>query len=117
MRFYDCAILLFGPLVLLYIGVQVIVPPLATLLSDATWQAFGDVSPVPGSWRRHDPRQDLVLVPGPGALGKMAAVVELKPARVALDLRLAGQQLADPVPAVLAKLINVANQFLVLLKF
>ena len=47
----------------------------------------------------------------------MAAVVELKPARVALDLRLAGQQLADPVPAVLAKLVNVANQFLILLKF
>ena len=47
------------------------------------------MSPVPGARSRHNLREDLVLLFRPGALGEVAAIVELQPARVALDLRLA----------------------------
>ena len=70
--------------------------------------------PVPGARSRHNLGEDLVLFFCPGALGEVAAIVELQPARVALDLRLAGQELADAIPAVLAEFVDITHQFLVL---
>lgn len=103
-----------GPLALANGWVQVIVPALTTLLSNAPGQALGHVSPVPGARSRHNLGEDLVLFFCPGALGEVAAIVELQPASVALYLRLAGQELADAIPAVLAKFVNITHQFLVL---
>ena len=107
-------VLLHRPLALANGRVQVIVPALTTLLSNAPGQALGHVSPVPGARSRHNLREDLVLLFRPGALGEVAAIVELQPARVALDLRLAGQELADAIPAVLAEFVDITHQFLVL---
>ena len=44
----------------------------------------------------------------------MTAIIQLEPASVALDLRLAREQLTDPVPRVLAKSSHVVQQLVVL---
>ena len=63
-----------------------VVPSLTALLSDTTREALGYIGPVFGSLRNDDTGQDLIFLLGPGALRKVAAVVEFKPAGVALDL-------------------------------
>ena len=91
-----------------------VVPPLTALLSDASGEALGDLGPVFGPLRDDNTGQDLVLLLGPGALRKVTAVVELEPAGVALDLRLAAEELADAIPGVLPKAINIAEQLFIL---
>lgn len=46
MRLYDGPIFLFGPLVFLYVRVQVVVPSLSTLLADAAREGLSDVAPI-----------------------------------------------------------------------
>ena len=112
----DQKVFFHGPLALADIRVQVVVPALATLLTDAPRQAFGDMGPVAGARRRDNLREDLVFLLGPRALRKVAAVVQLQPARVALDLRFSGQKFTDTIPAVLTESVDVIHQFLVLYK-
>ena len=61
-------IFLFGPLVFLNIGVEVIVPPLTTLFSDSAWEGLGNIAPVLGSVLQHVVGQFLVLLLAPGSL-------------------------------------------------
>ena len=113
-QFDDQKVFFHGPLSLADIRVQVVVPALATLLTDAPRQAFGDMGPVAGARRRDNLREDLVLLLGPRALRKVTAIVQLQPARVALNLRFSGQKFTDTIPAVLTESVDVIYQFLVL---
>lgn len=108
-QLHDQRVLLNGPLALADVWVEVVVPPLTALLTDATWEAFGNMSPVLGTVADDNFSEDDVLLLGPGSLGEVAAVIQLEPARVALDLRLAGEELADAVPGVLTKAIDEAK--------
>ena len=107
-------VFLHGPLALADVWIQVIMPSLSTLLSNAPWQALGHLGPVLGTLRRDDVREDLILLLRPGALGEMAAVVKLEPASVTLDLRLAGQKLTNTIPRVLAKSLDIVLQLFIL---
>ena len=109
-------VFLHRPLALANVWVQVVVPPLPTLLANAAWKAFSNMGPVSGASCSDNLSQDLVLLLGPGALSEMTAVVELKPPCMALDFRLASQKFADAIPAILAKPLDIPNQFLVLAK-
>ncbi len=75
-----------------------VVPSLATLLSNATGKRLGNVGPIFGAVALNDSGQDLIFLLGPCAFGKVPTVVKLKPARVAFDLRLASDELADAIP-------------------
>ena len=86
MQLHDQQILIPGPLSLGDVRVKMIVPPLSALLSNATWKALSDLSPVFGSVLDDDRCQDLVFFFGPGSLREVAAVVEFEPPSVALDL-------------------------------
>lgn len=59
---YNFVILLFGPLVLLDIWVQMIVPSLTALLANSTWQGLSYVAPVFGSKHMHIFREFIVLL-------------------------------------------------------
>lgn len=114
MELDDQLVLVDGPLSLADVGVQVIVPSLTALLSNATWQALGNLSPVFGALSHDDSSEDSILFFGPGPLGEVATVVQLEPARVALDLRLAREQLTDAIPGVLAEAFYVILELLIL---
>ena len=86
-QFDDEGILLDRPLALANVRVQVVVPSFAALLSDASWKALGDVGPVFGALGGHDLGEDLVFHLRPRTLRKVAAIVQLEPTSVALDLR------------------------------
>ena len=107
-------VLIHRPLALADVRVQMVVPSLTTLLSNATWEAFSNMGPVSRARRRDNLSEDKILLFGPRTLSKMTAVVQLEPPRVALDLRLAWEELADTVPAILSKSIGISHQFLVL---
>lgn len=87
-----------GPLALSDVRVQMVVPSLATLLSNASGKTLGDMGPVFGTLSDHDSGQDFIFLARPCAFSKVTAVVEFKPACMALDLRLAWQELADAIP-------------------
>lgn len=89
-------------------------PALATLLTDATRQALGNLGPITGSRGRDNLSEDLIFLLGPRAFSKVTAIVQLKPASVALYLRFSGQKFTDTIPAVLTESINIIHQFLVL---
>ena len=115
-KLHDEQVFFHSPLALADVWVQVVMPPLATLLANATRQALGHVSPVSCARRRDNFSQDLVFLLSPRALGKVTAVVELEPSRVALDLRFAWEELADAIPTILTESVHVAHEFLVLSK-
>ena len=46
MSFYYSSIFFFSPPFFLDVGVEMIMPSLSTLLSDTTWQVFGNVGPI-----------------------------------------------------------------------
>ena len=70
-------ILLGSPLALADVWVEMVVPPLTTLLSDAAGQALGDLSPILGSASRHNLSQDLIFARRPRAFREVATVNEL----------------------------------------
>ena len=107
-------VLLHCPLALSDMRVQMVVPSLSTLLSDTTWERLGDVRPIFGAVALHDSGQDLIFLPCPCAFGKVPAVVQLEPARVAFDLRLTSNELTDTVPGVLAIHVDITLEFHVL---
>ena len=78
-----------GPLAFGDVRVQVVVPSLTTLLSNASGKTLGDMGPVFGTLSHHDSGQDFVFLARPCAFSEVTAVVEFKPACMALDLRLA----------------------------
>lgn len=49
MRVDDDLVLLFAPLVLADVWVQVVVPAFSALLSDASWQLLSDQAPIFGA--------------------------------------------------------------------
>lgn len=114
MELDDEPVLVDGPLALADVRVQVVVPSLTALLSNATWQALGNLSPVFRALSRDDSSEDMILFFGPGPLGEVATVVQLEPARVALDLWLAREQLTDAIPGVLPEAFNVILELLIL---
>lgn len=66
-------LLIFAPLLLVYVGVQMIMPPLPALLPDApfhsnppTRHVLGDDRPLLGPVLGHQLDQELVLLLGPG---------------------------------------------------
>jgi hypothetical protein len=81
----DEFVLLHGPLALGNMRVQMIVPSFTTLLSDTSWKIFSHISPVFGALGLNDSGQDLIFLLGPCAFGKVTTVVQLEPARVALN--------------------------------
>jgi len=87
-----------GPLRFLNIGVKMVGPSFATLFSDASGQVPGDTAPVLGSTLVHFLNQDAVLFLRPRALVEVAHLHQVQPPSVALDLRLAGDKLANSVP-------------------
>ena len=86
MELNDEHILLQGPLTLADVWVEMVMPSLSALLSNATRETLGHLSPVFGALGSHDVGEDAILLLGPGALGEVAAVIEFKPAGVAFDL-------------------------------
>ena len=107
-------ILVHCPFALGNVGVEMVVPPLTTLLSNAARQAFGDLSPILGSASRHYLSQDLIFASCPGAFGEVATVYELQPACMTLDFGFPGQKLADAIPRILTKSLNIPLKFLIL---
>ena len=107
-------VFLHGPLALADVWIQVIMPSFSALLSNAPWQAFGHLGPILGTLSRDDVREDLILFLRPGTLGEMATVIELEPACVTLDFRFAREKLADSIPRVLAKSLDVVLQLFIL---
>ena len=73
-----------GPLLFDNIGVQVVVPPLATLLADAARQVHGDLGPAFGAVGEHNFLEQLVLVLRPGGPDHVATVAQLQISLVAL---------------------------------
>lgn len=68
MRLNDGPIFLFSPLVLLYVWVQVIVPPLSALLANSTRQCLGNVAPIFGPKFQHIFRELFILFLAPRPL-------------------------------------------------
>lgn len=114
MQFNDHQIFFKGPLALHDVRVQMVVPALTTLLSDAPWEALGNLRPVFGALTMDNSDQDLVFLFRPGALCEVATVVQFEPACVALDLRLFHHQFADPIPRILAEFFNIVQKLFVL---
>ena len=107
-------VFLSSPLALVDVGVQVVVPALTALLADATGQALSDEAPVARTKFSDLVNELLVLLLAPGTARKVVQVVKLKPAGVALDLRLGGNGLADTVPRVGAVLLDKTDECLIL---
>ena len=61
-------ILIHCPFALADVWVEMVVPPLPTLLSDATGQALGDLGPILGSASRHNLCQNLIFAGRPRSL-------------------------------------------------
>ena len=115
-KFDDQTVFLERPLALADVWVEMIVPSLAALLTDAAGQALGHMCPVLCALSCHNVSQNRILVLGPGTFGEVGAIGQLEPSRVTLDLRLAVEKLADSVPGVLAEALDVAEQLGVLHK-
>ena len=67
MRFDDGPIFLFSPLVLLYVGIEVVVPPLSALFANSPREGLRDIAPIFGP-KLHDIFRELFilfLTPGP----------------------------------------------------
>lgn len=61
-------ILLFSPLLLFNVRIQVIMPSLPTLFTDSSWECLGYVRPIFGSEFTHPLEQYLILFRGPRPL-------------------------------------------------
>ena len=84
-------ILFLSPFTLGNVWVEMVVPSLSTLLSDAAGQTFGDLSPILGTARCHNLCQDLIFAGCPGAFREVATIYELKPACVTFYFGFPGQ--------------------------
>ena len=62
------SIFLLSPLVFLYVGVQMVVPPLSALLPDATGQSLRDIAPIFGPELRDIFREFFIFLLAPRAL-------------------------------------------------
>jgi len=89
------------------------VPPLSTLLSDATWKALRDFCPVSRALLFYCFSQDLIFLLCPGSHRNVAFVIKLKPAFVALDLRFSSY-FAYAIPCVSSVFLNGFAEFVVL---
>ena len=68
MGFDDGAIFLFGPLVFLYVGIEVIVPPLSALFANSAWKRLCNIAPIFGPKLHHIFRELFILFLTPGPL-------------------------------------------------
>ena len=64
MRLDDGLVLVFRPSLLLYVGVEVVVPTLAALLADPARQVLGDEAPILGPMAFDQRKHELVLFLG-----------------------------------------------------
>ena len=85
------------------------VPPLPTLLANASWQRHGNSSPISRSILSDNFSENLILFFGPGSIGHVASVAQLEEALMALDLRFA-EDLADTAPCSLSELLDQHEQ-------
>ncbi len=49
----DFVVFIFAPAVFLYVWIQVVMPPLAALLSDSTFQVVSDLTPILSAVKPH----------------------------------------------------------------
>lgn len=68
MQLENLVVLVLRPLGLIYIGRKVVVPPLATLLADASREKLRNLSPVSSAKNADFLSQDRILVLSPRAL-------------------------------------------------
>ena len=71
MSFHNRQVLLFGPSLLVDIGVQMIKPALSALLANSSGEVFGDFAPIFGTVHSDQLYNDLVFLFGPGSLSKL----------------------------------------------
>jgi len=64
MSFNDCPVLLLSPSFLLDVGIQMIMPSFSALLTDATWQMFGNICPIFSAMLHNEAHDKLVLFLG-----------------------------------------------------
>ena len=86
MQLQDQAVLGRRPLFLADVGVEVVVPPLATLLANPTWESLGYGAPVSGALVEHHLTEDVVFFLGPRSFGDEGVILEHEPPVKALDL-------------------------------
>lgn len=67
-KFEDLLVLFLGPPILLDVGVEVIVPALAALLSDASLNVMSDLAPILSTVDAHHIDETAVLLLRPGTL-------------------------------------------------
>ncbi len=85
------------PIIFLYFGIQMVVPALSTLLSDAAWQVVGDISPLLSPLPLHKYKYKHVLFFGPGAFHEVR-IQNFLPSMEALDISAAWQLLSYFLP-------------------
>ena len=108
-RLDDLAVLLGRPLVLLDVGVQVVVPALAALLTNASRKSLSDVGPVLGAVLVHVLGQLGVLLSTPGSFHH-GRVEHLLPSMQALNVRSLVQEGRDLLPVLGAELLHQLRQ-------
>ena len=111
---HDVDILVDGPLGLVDVWVQVVVPAFTALLPDAAWEALGHLGPVAWSVLTDKFHKDSVFFFCPSASDTVIYVVQLEPTDVALNLGLARHQLTNSIPGVAAELVYPHLKFFIL---
>lgn len=110
----DLLVFLGGPFVLLDVGVQVVVPALAALLSDAPWECLRDVRPVLGSELFNIFREFLVFLGCPGTFDH-GGIEDFLPAMQALDIGSVVEVRCNLLPVFCAKLVDELGKLLIFL--
>ena len=103
----------FGsPLVLLYVGVQVVVPPFSALLSDSTRKCLGNLTPVLCSILSNIFREFLIFFNWPWSFNHWW-IENLLPAMQTLHIGAILKKAGDSLPVFRAKLHNEVRELLV----
>ena len=111
---YDPVVFLLGPLVLLDIWVQVVVPPLSALLSNPTRQGLRYITPVFGSKSMYIFREFLILLNTPRTFHHRRIQHFLPPVQ-ALNIRALVEEGSNAFPVLGTESLHKLCQLLVLL--
>jgi len=103
----------FSPPVLLDVGVQMVVPSLAALLADASFEVVGNLTPVLCAMQVHLLDQKSILLLSPRALHHFG-VEHFLPAVEALDIGAVLKSLGDALPVLGAHQSHEFSEFFVL---
>lgn len=114
MRFDNCSIFLFSPLIFLYVGIEVIVPPFSALLANSAWKCLRDVAPIFGPKFHHIFRELFILFLTPRSFDHRR-IQNLLPAVQALHVGPLVQVGSDLLPVFGSELPHKFSQIEVLL--